>query len=706
MIPDPVLLIVIPLVAGFLVPITRLASKKLASFIPLLGLLVTAGLAAWTLLSLDGGVVRSTTGGFDPPWGISLVVTSLGGLLALAILGIGNRPDEYTSEDADIVSYFADVTWEIVNKKKNDETLRQSEDKFSKAFRRNTSIMAINTLDDGRFVDVNDAFLRVLGYEYDKVMGKTLPEIGLIFDERTRETVGALLKNHETLDNLEVKIRTDTGREITGLFSASIISINGRVSWLTVMTDITERKRAEALLTQSEDLYRHLFEAESDAIFLIDNDTGRILKANAAAENLYGYSLDEIHSMKNTGLSAEPEETQRVTRSSPVIKDNIVSIPLRYHKKKDGTVFPVEISGRFFEWRGKPVHIASIRDISERINTEQKLIEQSERLENIIEGTRTGTWQWQVPTGVMVFNERWAEIIGYTLEELSPVSIQTFIDNCHPEDLKQSKALLKKHFSGEIDYYQCEARMRHKNGQWIWVIIRGKVSVRDETGRPLVMSGTHIDINSRKQAEDKLTRALKENENLLKELQHRTKNSFSTIVSIMSLKAGSVTSPEAMEVIEDLTSRIRAASDLYSVLSASGHPDRVWLDAYCGQVVESLSAMHGNITVETGFESINAHPKNAAALGLIITELMTNSIKHAFPNGRRGSVRMSLKREGTNIVLTYSDDGIGLPEKFDMNDTSKMGHRIIMALVEQLNGTLTCKGGKDGHCRIVMPDLD
>lgn len=129
------------------------------------------------------------------------------------------------------------------------------------------------------------------------------------------------------------------------------------------------------------------------------------------------------------------------------------------------------------------------------------------RLHNVIAGTRVGTWEWNVQTGETILNERWAEIVGYSLEELSPVSIKTWINLTHPDDLEKSNNLLGQHFLGELPYYECEVRMRHKKGHWVWVIDRGKVSSWDGAAKPLLMSGTHQDITERKHAEEKLTQA-------------------------------------------------------------------------------------------------------------------------------------------------------------------------------------------------------
>jgi PAS domain S-box-containing protein len=142
----------------------------------------------------------------------------------------------------------------------------------------------------------------------------------------------------------------------------------------------------------------------------------------------------------------------------------------------------------------------------ERKNWEKELTESRERLELAIKGTNAGLWDWFVQTGEVVFDERWAEIIGYTLNELQPVSIQTWTDLCHPDDLARSQIELDNHFSGKAASYSCEARIRHKNGNWVWIHDRGKVVARDENGKPLRMVGTHVDITAKK-LQDALTQA-------------------------------------------------------------------------------------------------------------------------------------------------------------------------------------------------------
>jgi PAS domain S-box-containing protein len=121
---------------------------------------------------------------------------------------------------------------------------------------------------------------------------------------------------------------------------------------------------------------------------------------------------------------------------------------------------------RCFPRKGGGISVFSY-DITEHKEVEEALLAERQRLRSIIFAANVGTWEWNVQTGETVFNERWAEILGYTLAELAPVSIDTWTRLAHPDDLKVSDALLERHFRGDLDYYQCEARMRHKNGNWI-----------------------------------------------------------------------------------------------------------------------------------------------------------------------------------------------------------------------------------------------
>jgi diguanylate cyclase (GGDEF)-like protein/PAS domain S-box-containing protein len=174
-------------------------------------------------------------------------------------------------------------------------------------------------------------------------------------------------------------------------------------------------KNTESKLKESEKKYRQLFELESDALFLIDNKTGEILDANKAASTLYGYSHEELLNMHNFDLSAQPEETK--TAHEGIKENDIVKIPLRYHIKKDGTVFPVEINATILTWNNRPAHIPAIRDITERMKLEediQLMIQQQEIIlsaipDIIMEVDSNKVYLWANPAGIDFFGK---DVIG------------------------------------------------------------------------------------------------------------------------------------------------------------------------------------------------------------------------------------------------------------------------------------------------------
>ncbi|MDH1444016.1 PAS domain S-box protein [Pseudomonas sp. GD03721] len=147
-----------------------------------------------------------------------------------------------------------------------------------------------------------------------------------------------------------------------------------------------------------------------------------------------------------------------------------------------------------------------MRDTSSQQKTDSAPWEQAERLKCIIDGTNIGTWEWNVQTGETTFNERWAEIIGYRLEELAPVDINTWLNHAHPDDLRESGVRLERHFSGETPFYDYQCRMRHKSGRWVWVHDRGRVVSWTDEGKPLMMYGTHADITEMREQQDEAHR--------------------------------------------------------------------------------------------------------------------------------------------------------------------------------------------------------
>ncbi len=245
--------------------------------------------------------------------------------------------------------------------------------RLSIAIEQSPSSFVITDL-DANIEYVNPAFTRITGYGFEEVQGKN-PRIlkSNLIPQETYQKMWSTLLAGKTWRG-ELANRKKNGEihwEYTTI--APIFDAQGKITnYVADKEDITSRKQTEQLLRESEKEYRDLFEMESDAIFIIRNADNAILEANSAATALYGFSHDELIHKKNTNLSAEPEKTIKATKS-PAPSDQTVSIPLRWHRKKNGDVFPVEITARFISWKGQDVHIAAMRDVTERYNIEKKL---------------------------------------------------------------------------------------------------------------------------------------------------------------------------------------------------------------------------------------------------------------------------------------------------------------------------------------------
>jgi PAS domain S-box-containing protein len=179
-------------------------------------------------------------------------------------------------------------------------------------------------------------------------------------------------------------------------------------------------------------------------------------------------------------------------------------------------------------------------------------------LDMALKGTRAGIWEWNIQTGQMTYNTRWAEMIGYALEEFEPLNISTFQKLIHPDDLKRSDELLQKHFKGEIDFYECEIRLKHKNGQWVWIMDRGMVIEHDKKGSPLRMAGTHIEITRQKMVEEELKEQIEKNLAISEKYFEQNKELSESLDKIRSINLELIRAKEKAEESDQLKSAFLA----------------------------------------------------------------------------------------------------------------------------------------------------
>lgn len=278
------------------------------------------------------------------------------------------------------------------------------------------------------------------------------------------------------------------------------------VAYQGVGEDITEQKQVQEALRVSEQIYRSIFDRSPIAIELYDT-SGRLVDVNPACLEMFG--VQDVRELQGFDLFADPNLNAADVELLKQGKTACFETDFDFEKVRRHNLYRTSRTGTI--WLNVLItplghnaangYLAQVQDITSRKMAREQLLDQRTRLVNILKGTNVGTWEWNVQTGAAVFNERWAEIVGYDLEELAPVSITTWMELAHPGDLGTCEALLQRHFRGEIDFYECEARMRHKDGYWVWVLDRGRVITWSEDGKPIWMFGTHQDITQRKLAE-------------------------------------------------------------------------------------------------------------------------------------------------------------------------------------------------------------
>ncbi len=259
-------------------------------------------------------------------------------------------------------------------------------------------------------------------------------------------------------------------------------------------------------LKESEGQTAGLFKNSSTPILLIAPKGGQILDANPAALDYYGYSKTELSQLNLSEIdggafSAIGDVLERVTAGESK------SYQFK-HRLRNGEQRTVEVLFICIQRQEEPVLFSIVQDTTERRHMEEVLAAKQIRLSNILSGTHVGTWEWNVETSALNINQYWAEMVGYSLEELAPITIETWHRLCHADDLKIAIKRINDHFEGKTDYYACELRMKHKDGSWIWIMDRGKLTTRTQEGKPEWMYGTHQDISGIKKSEEALRRNL------------------------------------------------------------------------------------------------------------------------------------------------------------------------------------------------------
>lgn len=540
---------------------------------------------------------------------------------------------------------------DITERRGTEDLLRQSEARFRHIVE--LSPVGIERYDaEGRLMLINPSCLEIFGIENpDEVR-----DFRLFEDPNLDDVLKQRIWRGETV-RYEVPFDFDKVRR-AGLYRTrkeGILFIEVVITpvlqpeqerpggYLVLVTDLTERIEKDRRIRESEERLRTIMENTGSLIAVLDKGGGYVY-ANAAHRGL-GYLPDDLVGESGFAL-VHPKDRARLASALRKGDRRGLSRTTQAFRglARDGRV--LHVKGTFDLLRDEAGALRKVvfvgDDITEQRRIQEALAREKERLAMVIEGTRAGTWEWHVQTGETVFNERWAEILGYRLEELAPVSIETWIHLCHPEDLKRSEALLHDHFQGLLPYYTCECRMRHKDGHWVWIEDRGKVVRWSDDGKPLLMTGTHMDVSLRKQAEEEKEAAEARNRQLQKSeslgrmagaIAHHFNNQLSVVQGNLELAMDGWSGKEKVRAyLSQAMKASRNASEVSALMltylgQATGNREPLDLAETCRKVLPMLLAsLPPAFTLEPSLPLRGpCVVANANQIQLVLTNLVTNA---------------------------------------------------------------------------------
>jgi len=476
-------------------------------------------------------------------------------------------------------------------------------------------------------------------------------------------------------------------------------------------TEIAERRRAENALQESEERYRTLFDFSRDAIIAIEPPAWTISTTNRTFDDMFriidGVNGHNRLTILNISPEAQPDDEPSSAKLARMIEKALAEGGCFFEwqfRRLDGIEFPGTILFSKCVVAGRSFLQATIRDVTERKRSQELLELSEEKYRGLVEKTLIGIATIN-PTGEFSYtNEALSRMIGYQNDELIG---KHFIDFIHPDDRERIIDSFQRSIRESRDRLEIEFRVIHKNGTVVHMYST-PTSYRFRNTL-LGYNAIILDITERKRAEEQIKASLKEKEVLLKEIHHRVKNNFQIIISLINLQSNNIKDPILLKMFHDSTNRIRAMALVHEKLYRSEDIAKIDFTSYLRTIAEEL---HGSYTttlnsphLKIEADDINLGIDHAIPCGLIVNELITNALKYAFPDGGDGNtIAISLRHSGPNdITLMVTDNGIGIPEAINVEDTTSLGLQLVNVLTKQIHGTCTVSRAGGTSWTITFP---
>jgi PAS domain S-box-containing protein len=464
---------------------------------------------------------------------------------------------------------------------------------------------------------------------------------------------------------------------IESLSDASLLTLaSAPILWRLIIRPL----RSVAFTEQAK--FAAVVETAADGIITVD-ESGSIESFNAAAEQIFKYVPNEVIGKSVNVLLPPTDEGGGVPLSRRL--DSVIGIRHEMSgRRKDGSVFPMEFNVGEVRLGERRIFTGTLRDITARKQAEETLF----LLASIVASSHDAIIGISLDGTILNWNSGSERVFGYSAAEAWGQPYKFLLP---PDRLGELGELLERLKSGErIEQYET-ARVR-KDGKRIDVSLTLS-PVQDASGRTTAASIVVRDVTEHKAAEEQIKSSLREKEVLLKEIHHRVKNNLQIISSLLNLQSGHIQDPRALEVFKDGQSRVRSMALIHEKLYQSKDLARVDFSEYVRNLTAYLFRSYeinpGRVGLKIQVEDVLLAVDAAIPCGLIINELVANSLKHAFIGGRSGEISITLRAEGEDrLTLIVADNGSGLPASLDLLNTSSLGLQLVNTLTRQLGGEI------------------
>lgn len=454
---------------------------------------------------------------------------------------------------------------------------------------------------------------------------------------------------------------------------------------VSVGRDITDLQLAEQELRQSEARYRDILDNASDLVFLVD-EKGNFTYANPAFFRTLGYdggSLRETNIKTVLSLNQDnwPEFVAGKNKELNFFKKDGTGL-----KMFGGASLQIDSQGDFCGLRG------IFLDVSEMNAYKRDAMVQSAKLESIFNSTKY-LLMFTLDQNLLISstNQNMENTINneFALDLKIGADILSLITSSVSEKLYKGQLSLLKRAQGGVQQ-QFELPLVNQNGNVLWYqVFVNPVRYENEQEE---LSCIAYDITERKEIDQQIREALKEKEVLLQEVHHRVKNNLQVISSMLNLQRRFISDPLMLNILEESQNRISTMSFIHESLYQNSDFSSISFSSYLERLANNLIHSYSKISCEvdlvTQLDDIHINLKQAIPCGLIVNELVSNSLKYAFLDRAHGKLTLRVEQKGEEIEIEVSDDGVGLPEGFSFESNDSLGVYLVQALTEQIDGVL------------------